>query len=196
MATIIIAVLVQYQRQFSFLPSGSMVGVAAAITVVAAAALNGLLHKWRKWTQFVITLVVTLLVVIGVGVVAYARETSQCHVDERFRGLAGSPGQRLRCVICAGMGGRFAVRHAGAFLPVVAGFREGLPVREVVADALLDPGSPSCLCTLPCRFPPVLPPSRPGGPPEAGGVRGSSRSGSLTCGPRCAGRCGKGTGPR
>jgi hypothetical protein len=76
MATIIIAVLVQYRQTFSFLPSGSMIGVAAAITVVAAAALNSLLHSLPRWTQFAITLFTTLLVVIGVGLVAQWRNTS------------------------------------------------------------------------------------------------------------------------
>jgi len=42
---------------------------------------------------------------------------------------------------------------------VVAGFREGLPVREVVADAPSGPRSPSCLCTLPCRFPLAVAPA-------------------------------------
>ena len=53
-----------------------MVGVAAAITVVAAAVLNGLLHNLPRWAQFVITLFTTLLIVIGVGVVAQWRNTS------------------------------------------------------------------------------------------------------------------------
>jgi hypothetical protein len=75
-ATIIIAVLVQYHQEYSFLPSGSAVGVAAAITVVAAAILNGLLHKLPRWAQFVITLVVTLLILISTGWVAQWRDTS------------------------------------------------------------------------------------------------------------------------
>jgi hypothetical protein len=75
-ATIITAVLVQYHQTFSFLPSGSMVGVAAAITVVAAVVLNGLLHSLPRWGQFVITLFATLLIMVGVGLVAQWRNTS------------------------------------------------------------------------------------------------------------------------
>jgi hypothetical protein len=46
----------------------------------------------------------------------------------------------LRCVIPAVVQ-RFRARHAGRVLPVVAGFREGLPVREEV----LPPATPAAV---------------------------------------------------
>jgi len=76
MATIIITVLAQYQDMYSFLPTGTVIGITSAITVVAAALLNGLLHNLPRWSQFVITLVVTMVIVVGVGVAAQVKDTA------------------------------------------------------------------------------------------------------------------------
>jgi hypothetical protein len=75
--TIIVALVAQkYDQVVTFLPSGSIVGVAAAVTVVAAAVLNGMLHSLQRWVQFMITLVVTLMIVLGVGIAAQWRDTA------------------------------------------------------------------------------------------------------------------------
>jgi hypothetical protein len=82
----------------------------------------------------------------------------------------------------------------GAVLSVIAGFREGLPVREVVAEALL---SRESLVSLYRAVPfPATAAAGAEGRPQAWAGRGLSRYGSLTWHRRCAGRCGRGTGPR
>jgi len=74
-ATVIVAVLAQYQSTYTFLPSGTEVGIMAAITVVVAAFLSGLLYKLKAIHQFFITLVVTIAIVLGFGLGAYFKDT-------------------------------------------------------------------------------------------------------------------------
>jgi hypothetical protein len=83
-ATIIITVLAQYQGIYSFLPTGTVVGITSAITVLAAAVLNRLLHNLSRWSQFVITLVITLVIVVVIGIVVYVMDTAPGR-DARYR---------------------------------------------------------------------------------------------------------------
>ena len=75
-ATIIIALLAEWQQSIQFFPTGTAVGLAAAITVVIAAILGRCLPKMGAVAQFFITLVATLLVVLIVGFGFYWHETS------------------------------------------------------------------------------------------------------------------------
>ena len=77
---------------------------------------------------------------------------AQCHVDERFRGRPGAGHGWLRCVIKMGMAGGSATRHAGAVMPVVTGFREGLPVREEVLTFFFIPGVPRVFVSCRAAF--------------------------------------------
>jgi hypothetical protein len=74
--TIIIALLAAWQQSFRFFPTGTAVGIAAAITVVIAAILDRWLHEMRAVAQFFITLFTTLAVVLAVGFGLYWHETS------------------------------------------------------------------------------------------------------------------------
>jgi hypothetical protein len=75
-ATIIIALLAERQQSIRFFPTGTAVGIAAALTVVIAALLDRWLHEMQAVAQFFITLVATLAVVLVVGFGLYWHETS------------------------------------------------------------------------------------------------------------------------
>jgi hypothetical protein len=68
-ATIVIALLARNQISGSYLPTGSDVGIAAALTVVVAALLRRWLYKLSRPIQFFVTLLVTLAAVLGAGIV-------------------------------------------------------------------------------------------------------------------------------
>jgi hypothetical protein len=74
-ATVIVAALAEYQSSYVFLPTGADVGIAAAVTVLVAACLSGMLYKLRAISQFFITLVVTIALVLGIGIAGYLKDT-------------------------------------------------------------------------------------------------------------------------
>jgi hypothetical protein len=75
-ATIIIALFARNRTSGSYLPSGSDVGIAAALTVVVATILRRWLYKLSRALQFFVTLAVTLAVVLGTGVAANLFDTA------------------------------------------------------------------------------------------------------------------------
>lgn len=75
-ATILIFLLARIQSSDSLLPTGSEVGIAAALTVVVAAALSRWLYRLSDAWQFFITLFVTTAVVVGVGVATTMYDTA------------------------------------------------------------------------------------------------------------------------
>ncbi len=58
------------------MPSPTEVGIGAAATVVTAAFLRPLLYRLPSAAQFIITLVTTIVIVVGVGFVSYWHQTS------------------------------------------------------------------------------------------------------------------------
>jgi hypothetical protein len=74
--TIILFLLAQGRSWFEFLPSATDVGIGAAVTVVAAAFLRPLLYRLSAAAQFFITLVTTIVILVGISFAAYWHQTS------------------------------------------------------------------------------------------------------------------------
>jgi hypothetical protein len=88
--TIIVTLLAEGQSRFRFLPDGSEVGIAAALTVVTAAVLQRAIYRWRAFAQFAVTLISTLVIIAGFAFGVYWYDTAPGR-DAQHEAAAWSP---------------------------------------------------------------------------------------------------------
>jgi hypothetical protein len=75
-ATIIIFLLVQGRSWFIFVPGPTEVAIGAAVTLVVAAIAKPLVYRQPTAARFSITLIVTVIILAGIGYAAYWHQTS------------------------------------------------------------------------------------------------------------------------